>query len=56
MITLYMLITYLVNLGMMIESFKKDTITIEAWFVFCLSPITCPIIIGIEIATKNDKL
>ena len=55
MIGLYMFITYLVNLGMMIESFKKNIVTTEAWFVLLISPITCPIIIGIEIASKNDK-
>jgi hypothetical protein len=54
MITLYIIITYLVNLGMMIASFKDASrISAESWFVLFISPITCPIIIGMTIADKE---
>ena len=55
MITLYIIITYLVNLGMMITSYKDASrISTEAWFVLLISPITCPIIIGMDIADKKE--
>ena len=54
MITLYILLSYLVNLGMMITSFKDvSRISTESWFVLFISPITCPIIIGMTIADKQ---
>jgi hypothetical protein len=54
MITLYIIVTYLLNLGMMISSFKDASkISTESWFVLSISPITCPIIIGITIADKQ---
>ena len=53
MITLYVLLSYLVNLGMMIGSFKDSPISTESWFVLLISPITCPIIIGMSIADKQ---
>jgi len=56
MITLYIFISYLVMLGMMIESYRKqDYIPTEAWFMFALSPIMLPIIIGMEIINKHSK-
>jgi hypothetical protein len=53
MITLYIIITYLVNLGMMISSYKDAPVSTESWFVLLISPITCPIIIGMSIADKQ---
>jgi len=53
MITLYVLLSYLVNLGMMIASHKDAPVSTESWFVLLLSPITCPIIIGMSIADKQ---
>lgn len=50
---LYIILSYLVNLGMIIESYKDKTIPTEAWFMLLLSPITLPIIVGIEIAEKR---
>jgi len=50
---LYIIISYLVTLGMIIESYKDKTIPTEAWFMLLLSPITLPIIVGIEIAEKR---
>jgi len=53
MIALYIIITYLVNLGMMIQSHGDGKIPVESWFILAISPITCPIIIGMTIADKN---
>ena len=56
MITLYVFITYLVMLGMLIESFRKtQEVPTEAWFIWALSPFTFPIIIGMEIADKKEE-
>lgn len=54
MITLYIIVTYLVNLGMMIASYKDASrVSTESWFVLLISPITCPIIIGMTIVDKQ---
>ena len=56
MITLYVFITYLIMLGMLIESFRKThNVPTEAWFIWALSPFTFPIIIGMEIADKKEE-
>ena len=52
---LYIFLSYLITLGMMIESYAKNTIPLEAYFIWALSPITCPIIIGMEISEKRSK-
>ena len=49
---LYIIITYLLNVGMMIQSYGKN-IPIDAYFILALSPFTCPIIIGMAIADKD---
>ena len=55
MVTLYVFITYLVMLGMLIESFRKtQQVPTEAWFIWALSPITFPVIIGMEIANRKE--
>ena len=54
MIALYIIITYLLNVGMLIQSYKDSwKIVADSWFVLAISPITCPIIIGMTIADKN---
>lgn len=53
MIALYIILSYLVNLGMMVQSFKDADVSSESWFVLAISPITCPIIIGMAIADKD---
>ena len=55
MITLYIFISYLVMLGMMMASYvKSHQIPTEAWFILALSPITFPVIMGMEIADKKE--
>jgi hypothetical protein len=53
MIGLYIILSYLVNLGMMIQSHVGSKIPVESWFILAFSPITCPIIIGMSIADKQ---
>lgn len=49
------MVTYLVMLGMLIQSFTKnnDVPTVD-WFIWLLSPITFPVIIGMEIADRKE--
>jgi hypothetical protein len=54
-LVLYIMITYLVMLGMLIQSFTKNQdVPTEAWFIWLLSPITFPVIIGMEIAERKE--
>lgn len=54
MILLYVFISYMVMLGMMIETYHKKSIPTEAYFMFALSPIVLPVLIGMTIS-ENDK-
>ena len=55
MIALYIFVTYLIMLGMLIQSFTKNhDVPTEAWFIWALSPITFPVIIGMEIADRKE--
>jgi hypothetical protein len=54
MITLYVILSYLVNLGMAIASHKDAPVPTESLFVLLISPITCPIIIGMSIADREE--
>lgn len=55
MITLYIFISYLVMLGMMMASYvKSHQVPTEAWFILALSPVTFPVIMGMEIADKKE--
>jgi hypothetical protein len=51
---LYIFISYLLTAGMMIESYAKNSIPLEAYLIWALSPLTCPIIIGMDIAKKRS--
>ena len=56
MIALYVFIAYLIMLGMLIQSFTKNQdVPTEAWFILALSPVTFPIIIGMEIADRKQE-
>lgn len=53
MITLYIVLSYLVMLGVMINNYNKaQDVRSEAVFVYIISPITLPIIIGMIISDK----
>lgn len=53
MILLYMFISYMVMLGMMIETYYKRSIPGEAWFMIVLSPFILPILIGMMLIEKS---
>lgn len=54
-IALYIFISYLVMLGMLIESFRKtQEVPTEAWFIVAFSPFTFPLIIGMEIVDRKE--
>ena len=58
MILLYMFISYMVMIGMTLESYHNRKIPIEVYLILIFSPIILPIIIGMMIeenATKNRK-
>lgn len=53
MITTYIIVSYLVMLGMMIESYEKiDDMKAYAILSWLVSPIVLPIIIGMMISKK----
>ena len=55
MIALYIIVTYLIMFGMLIEYFTKSrNVPKDAWIAFILSPITFPVIIGMNIADKRE--
>lgn len=56
MIILYIIISYLVMLGMIIGKYdnSKDVET-EAWFMLVFSPIILPIILGMNYYESNKN-
>ncbi len=54
---LYIFISYLVMLGMMIETYYKRSTPMEAYFMFALSPFLLPILVGMYLIekTKDDE-
>lgn len=56
-IVLYIFLSYMIMLGMMLESYDKGThIPSEAWLMWTLSPIIFPILLGMILTeTKDDK-
>ena len=46
MISLYILISYMIMLGMMLETYEDKPIPTEAYFMLVLSPIILPVLIG----------
>lgn len=55
MILLYIFISYMVMLGMMFETYDGKSIPTEAWFMFVLSPIILPVLIGVMSVEKCKK-
>ena len=54
---LYIFISYMVMLGMMLETYDGKSIPGEAWFMLVLSPIILPILVGMYLIekTKDDE-
>ncbi len=55
MILLYVFISYMVVLGMILETYDGKSIPTEAWFMFVLSPIILPVLIGAMLMEKTKK-
>ena len=55
-ILLYIFLSYMIMLGMILESYPhSDNVPYYMWFMWLLSPIIFPIILGMEIVSKNNK-
>ena len=53
MILLYVFISYMIMLGMMLETYDGKSIPGEAWFMFALSPVILPVLIGGMLMEKS---
>lgn len=54
MIWLYLFLSYFIMLGMMIETYGKKRVPTEAYFMYVLSPIILPILIGMQLSESKD--
>lgn len=50
---LYIILSYLIMLGMIIESSYKQTVNKEYYYMFVFSPIVLPIIVGMMLVEKK---
>jgi len=55
MILLYVFISYMIMLGMILETYDGKSIPTEAWFMLVLSPIILPVLIGAMLVEKSKK-
>lgn len=55
MILLYILLSYMIMLGMMIETYEGKSVPTEAFFMFAFSPIVLPVLIGMMIVENQKK-
>lgn len=53
MITLYIFISYMVMLGMMLETYDGESIPAAGWLMILISPIMLPIFIGAMLVEKS---
>jgi len=55
-ILLYIFLSYMIMLGMILESYPhSDNVPYYMWFMWLLSPFVFPIILGMEIVSKNKN-
>lgn len=52
---LYIILSYLIMMGMIIETYSKRTVPTEAYFMWILSPILLPILIGMQLSEQSKK-
>jgi len=52
---LYLFLSYMIIVGMMLETYEDRSIPREAWFLFILSPIVLPIVIGMWLIQHGEK-
>lgn len=55
MILTYVFLSYMIMLGMMIETYEGKSIPTEAFFMFAFSPFVLPVLIGMMIAENQTK-
>ncbi len=55
MILLYFFLSYMIMLGMILETYDGKSIPSEAWFMLLLSPIILPVLIGAMLVEKSKK-
>jgi hypothetical protein len=56
MILFYIFISYMIMLGMIIETYKDvSSIPKEAYFMFAISPFLLPILIGMMMAESDEN-
>ena len=54
-VQLYIVLSYLVLLGMIIQSYDGKETPAYAWCVFILAPFVLPILIGMMLIDNYDK-
>jgi hypothetical protein len=55
MILLYIFISYMIMLGMVLETYDGKSIPAEAWFMVVLSPVILPVLIGSMLIEKSKR-
>lgn len=55
MILLYLFLSYMIMLGMILETYDGKSIPSEAWFMLVLSPIILPVLIGAMLVEKTKR-
>ncbi len=55
MILFYFFLSYMIMLGMMLETYDGKSIPTEAWFMLVLSPIILPVLIGSMLVEKSKN-
>jgi hypothetical protein len=55
MILMYIFLSYMIMLGMILETYDGKSIPSEAWFMLVLSPIILPVLIGAMLVEKTKR-
>lgn len=55
MILFYFFLSYMIMLGMILETYDGKSIPGEAWFMLILSPIILPVLIGAMLIEKSNR-
>ena len=55
LVELYVVFSYLVLLGMIIQSYGEKETPAYAWCVFIISPFVLPVLIGMMLIDNYDK-
>jgi hypothetical protein len=55
MILLYLFLSYMIMLGMILETYDGKSIPSEAWFMLIISPIILPVLIGAMLVEKTKR-